>query len=109
LGGKVPWLEYFVDGLRSQMEEIQEKGKKIIVSEKLVKGLANHNLNLRQEKIVRFLVINERIDNDQCQKLCGSIRRTATRDLASLVEKGLLVMKGELKGAYYVLSPAVKI
>ena len=103
------WLEYFVDGLRSQMEEIQEKGKKIIISEKLVKGLASHNLNLRQEKIVRFLVINERIDNDQCQKFCGSIRRTATRDLASLVEKGLLVMKGELKGAYYVLSPAVRI
>ena len=103
------WLEYFVDGLRSQMEEIQEKGKKIIISEKLVKGLASHNLNLRQEKIVRFLVINDRIDNDQCQKFCGSIRRTATRDLASLVEKGLLVMKGELKGAYYVLSPAVRI
>lgn len=102
------WLEYFVGGLRSQMEEIQEKGKKIIISEKLIKGLASHNLNLRQEKIVRFLVINERIDNDQCQKLCGSIRRTATRDLASLVKKGLLIMKGALKGAYYVLSPTVK-
>ncbi len=73
------WLEYFVDGLRSQMEEIQEKGKKIIVSEKITKGLAGHNLNLRQEKIIRFLVINKRIDNEQCQKLCGSIRRTATR------------------------------
>ena len=57
----------------------------------------------------RFLVINERIDNEQCQKLCGSIGRTATRDLASLVEKGLIDMKGELKGAYYVLSSAVKI
>jgi Fic family protein len=101
------WLEYFVDGMRSQMEEIQKKGKKIIVSEKIVKALESHNLNLRQEKIARFLVINERIDNEQCQKLCGSIRRTATRDLASLVQKGLLIMKGELKGAYYVLSQAV--
>lgn len=101
------WLEYFVHGLRSQMEEIQEKGKKIVVSEKIVKGLAGHNLNLRQEKIIRFLVINERIDNEQCQKLCGSIRRTATRDLASLIDKGLLLMKGELKGAYYVLSSTV--
>ena len=101
------WLEYFVDGLRSQMEEIQEKGKKIIVSEEIVKGFASHNLNLRQEKIIRFLVVNERIDNEQCQKLCGSIRRTATRDLVSLVDKGLLLMKGELKGAYYVLSSIV--
>ncbi len=101
------WLEYFVDGLRSQMEEINEKGKRVIVSEKIVKGLSRHSLNLRQEKIIRFLVINDRIDNDQSQKLCGSIRRTATRDLASLVQKGLVEMKGELKGAYYVLSSTV--
>lgn len=101
------WLEYFVDGLRSQMKEIQEKGKKIVGSEKIVKSLQRHKLNVRQEKIIRYLIINERIDNEQCQKLCGSIRRTATRDLASLVQKGLLEMKGELKGAYYVLSSIV--
>lgn len=103
------WLEYFVGGLRSQMKEIQEKGKKIILSEKIVKGLIPHNLNARQEKIIRFLIINEHIDNERCQKLCGSIRRTATRDLSSLVQKGFIEMKGHLKGAYYVLSPVVKI
>jgi len=101
------WLEYFVEGLRSQMSEIQEKGKKIIGSEKIIKALQSYELNFRQEKIIRYLVINERINNEQCQKLCGSIRRTATRDLSSLVQKGLLVMKGELKGAYYILSPTV--
>ena len=101
------WLGYFVKGLRSQMEEIQDKGKKIIVSEKIVKALAEYNLNLRQEKIIRYLVVNEQINNEKCQRLCGSIRRTATRDLASLVEKGLLLKKGELKGAYYILSSTV--
>lgn len=102
------WLEYFVHGLHSQMEEIQEKGKKIIFSEKILKELVSHNLNLRQEKIVRFLVIHDRIDNAQCQKLCSSIRRTATRDLASLVQKEIIERKGELKGAYYALSPSFK-
>ncbi len=101
------WLDYFVEGLRSQMEEINEKSKKIIVSEKVVKALAQYNLNLRQEKIIRYLVVNEQISNEQCQRLCGSIRRTATRDLVSLVEKGLLLKKGELKGAYYILSSTV--
>ena len=101
------WLGYFVEGLRSQMEEINEKGKKIISSEKVVKALAHHNLNLRQEKIIRYLFVNEQINNEQCQRLCGSIRRTATRDLTSLVEKGLLIRKGELKGVYYVLSSTV--
>ncbi|MFA4991060.1 MAG: Fic family protein [Candidatus Omnitrophota bacterium] len=101
------WLGYFVEGLRSQMEEIQDKGKKIIVSEKIVKALAEYNLNLRQKKIIRYLVVNEQINNEQCQRLCESIRRTATRDLVSLVKKGLLLKKGELKGAYYVLSSTV--
>jgi Fic family protein len=103
------WVEYFVNGLRSQMLEIQDKGKKIILSEKIIKRLASYNLNSRQEKIIRFLVFNTRIDNDQCQKICGSIRRTATRDLASLVKKGLIEMMGQFKGAYYVLSSVVKI
>jgi len=101
------WLGYFVESLRSQMEEIQDKGKKIIVSEKIVKALAEYNLNLRQEKIIRYLVVNEQINNEQCQRLCESIRRTATRDLVSLVDKGLLLKKGKLKGACYVLSSTV--
>lgn len=101
------WLGYFVEGLRSQMEEINEKGKKIIGSEKVIKALAQYNFNLRQEKIIRYLFVNEQINNEQCQRLCGSIRRTATRDLTSLVEKGILLRKGELKGAYYVLSSTV--
>lgn len=102
------WLEYFVNGLRSQMKEIQSNGKKIITADKLVKQFEDKGLNDRQRKIIRYLVVNEKITNDECQKLCGSIRRTATRDLASLVEKGIIEMKGELKGAYYVLSPSVK-
>jgi len=101
------WLSYFVEGLRSQMEEINEKGKKIISSEKIVKALSQHNLNLRQKKIIKYLFVNEQINNEQCQRLCGSIRRTATRDLTFLVEKGILIRKGELKGAYYVLSSTV--
>lgn len=97
------WLEYFIEGLRSQMIEIQEKGKKIINAESIVKQLKDHDLNTRQEKIIRYLVLNERIDNEQCQKLCNSIKRTATRDLTSLVEKGILDKKGEKKGTYYIL------
>lgn len=98
------WLEYFVTGLRSQMEEIQEKGKKIIISEKIVNAFSGYNLNTRQVKIIRYLVINDRIDNEQCQGLCNSIKRTATRDLTGLVEKSLLVKHGEKKGTYYLLS-----
>ena len=99
------WLEYFLEGLKSQMVEIQEKGKKIVVAENIVKNLRTYSLNVRQEKIIRYLSINEQIDNKGCQKLCGSIKRTATRDLIALVDKRLLTKKGKKKGTYYLLSP----
>lgn len=101
------WLEYFVDGLRAQMAEIYEKGRQIIIADKTVKLLEDMRLNMRQEKIIRYLVINEQIDNARCQKICNSIKRTASRDLTGLVEKSILKRIGEKKGAYYILSSEV--
>ncbi|MBI4431482.1 MAG: Fic family protein [Candidatus Omnitrophica bacterium] len=99
------WLEYFTEGLRSQMKEIQIKGERVIKAEKMIKIFAGNNLNRRQDQIVKFLFIHDRVSNEECQKICGSIKRTATRDLADLVEKGVLHRKGEKKGTYYVFSP----
>ena len=99
------WLEYFVEGLRSQMAKIQEKGKNIVIADKFVKLLPEVNLNRRQEKIIRYLFLNKQIDNEQCQKICQSIKRTATRDLINLVSNAILEKHGEKKGTYYVLSP----
>ena len=99
------WLEYFVDGLRSQMEAIQDKGRKVVIADKAVAMLKEPGLNSRQEKIVRYLALNDQIDNEQCQKICKSIKRTATRDLKALVEKDVLEKRGAKKGTFYVLSP----
>jgi len=98
------WLEYFVDGLKSQMAEIYKRGKQIIIADNTVNLLGYLKLNMRQEKIIRYLVINEQIDNALCQKICNSIKRTATRDLTGLVEKNILKKIGEKKGTYYILS-----
>lgn len=98
------WLEYFVDGIKTQMKNIYEKGRKIIIAENFVKILKNYGLNIRQEKIIKYLMLHDRIDNEQCQKICGSIKRTATRDLSSLVVKDVLEKKGEKKGTYYIFS-----
>jgi len=99
------WLEYFIEGLKLQMADIQNKGKKIIEADNFITRLKDYNLNTRQAKIVKYLMINERIDNEQCQRLCRSIKRTATRDLTLLAERDILEKKGEKKGTYYILSP----
>lgn len=102
------WLEYFVNGLRSQMEEIQNKGKLSAISDKVVATLKDLRLNVRQGKIIHYLVLNnDQIDNERCQEICKSIKRTATRDLTGLVEKGVLEKRGEKKGTSYILSSKV--
>ena len=60
------------------------------------------------EKIIRFLVINKQIDNELCQRVCKSIKRTSTRDLTDLVKKNVIEKFGEKKGTYYKLSAEIE-
>lgn len=102
------WIEYFVNGLKAQMVEIKEKGEVIIRADAVVNKLEGYNLNNRQERIIRHLLKSGRVNNEQCQELCKSIKRTATRDLSGLVDKELIERKGEKKGTYYVFSRLIK-
>ena len=72
---------------------------KDIFSEDYVKRLG---LNERQIKAVRYVKENGKISNSDYQELLDVARRTATRDLTELVEKGIL-KSSESKGAgaYY--------
>ena len=59
-------------------------------------------LNERQVKAVLYVVENGKITNKEYQEVLNVARRTATRDLTELVEKGIL-KSSETKGAgtYY--------
>lgn len=72
---------------------------KDIFSEDYLKRLG---LNERQIKAVRYVKENGKITNSDYQELLGVARRTATRDLTELVEKGIL-KSSETRGAgaYY--------
>jgi Fic family protein len=98
------WLEYFTEGLRSQLMEVREKGLGSIKSEVLKERIKALDLNDRQRKALDYLLTNRRIDNTTYQAVCGTIRRTASRDLLHLVEVGLLEKHGERKGTFYTLK-----
>lgn len=84
------WLEYFVDGLRSQMKEIQGKGKEIIKNDTLLQKIKKKELNARQEKAVKFILKNGKITVNEYQAVASCIRRTAQRDLDNLLEKKVI-------------------
>lgn len=98
------WLEYFTEGLRNQLMEVKTKGEKAIKKEIVDVKIKDFNLNPRQQKALDYLLENQSINNSLYQKICKTIKRTATRDLTDLVELGLLEKHGEKKGTYYTLK-----
>jgi predicted HTH transcriptional regulator len=69
------------------------------------KALVQLQLNERQTLALGFLKTNRRISNPEYQKLAKTTKKTATRDLADLREKGVVEQRGERgPGVHYVLA-----
>jgi predicted HTH transcriptional regulator len=60
-------------------------------------------LNERQMKILAHLKVAGRITNAEFQKLAGGSRRTALREMATLVQSGILRLVGSGRGSFYEL------
>lgn len=97
------WLEYFCKALETQMHEIQFKGSQVIKLDTLV---FQHKLSKRQKLALESLVQAEKDFNIQeYEALCPGVnRRSLQRDLADLVEKGIITQKGIKKATHYRLN-----
>jgi len=63
------------------------------------------NLNPRHESALEFIAETGRITNRDFQELAPDISpETVRRDLADLVDKGLLLQIGETRATYYILK-----
>jgi Fic family protein len=84
------WLEYFVEGLRSQMRDIHDEGEKLIQQDNKWQEIKRVGFNNRQKKAVKVILQNGKITVDDYQKIASCIRRTAQRDLDDLVCKKVI-------------------
>jgi Fic family protein len=98
------WLEYFVEGLRSQMNSIKEKSQRIIKYDSVLQRASSTGLLERQIKALRFIIQNESISRSEyVDKLKVSLR-TANYDLSLLETKGLIKRIGTGRTIRYVLK-----
>jgi len=96
------WLDYFVVGLETQMEEVKERGARAIKADLAAQ---KHGLNERQTKAVQHLLEHGQIDIQTFEGLCGSVsRRTLERDLEELVAKKIVKAEGETHHKRYILN-----
>lgn len=61
-------------------------------------------LNERQKKAIDYLIEQDKITNEQYRKLNNVQRNTASKDLKSLVEEGILLSKGKGRYTFYILK-----
>ncbi len=104
------WLEYF-GGTVLEAQEYSLKRVEFLIHKAKVFERYRGRLNDRQEKVL-LRIFREGIDgfkgglsSKSYVSITQSSPATATRDLADLVEKGVLVRTGELKYARYFLNP----
>ena len=86
------WLEFFTEGLATQLDEVKARGERTIRRDVLVR---QHGLSDRQALALGHAIEHERLAIQDFEALCpGANRRTLQRDLKAMVEKGLLVERG---------------
>lgn len=96
------WLEFFVDGLATQLAEVKARGELAIRRDVIVR---EHGLNERQAQAVGLLLEQPELAVEELEKLCPGVnRRTLQRDLQGLVEKRVLKMTGAARAARYRLG-----
>ena len=86
------WIEFFTEGLATQLAEVRRRGEQAIRRDVLV---GQHGLTARQAQVLGHVLDHGRITIGELEELCPDTpRRTLQRDLKALVDKGLLVRSG---------------
>jgi len=99
------WVDYFVTGLATQMQEVRERGEMVIRKDILTR---KHDLNTRQSAVLDFLIYNAHMHISDFEQLCPDVnRRTLQRDLNRLEELTLIRKRGAARQSLYSLNKKV--
>jgi Fic family protein len=99
------WLEFFTEGLATQLEEVKTRGERAIRLDVLVR---EHRLSDRQALALGRVLEAGRLTIQELEVLCPGVnRRTLQRDLQALVVKGLLAARGQTNRMEYIAGKGV--
>ncbi|MBI4136761.1 Fic family protein [Candidatus Roizmanbacteria bacterium] len=106
-GDLTEWLEYFTEGLAIELTRIKERIQKLSTDIHLKEKLGGKQVYLteRQIKIVEHIQSIGYLQNKMFTQLFPMVSEdTILREIADLIEKGILIKRGKTKGARYVLK-----
>ena len=96
------WLEYYVTGLATQLDEVKEKGEMAVGVDALVR---EQGLNERQAAALDQMMQGGSFTIQIYQSLFPGVnRRTLQRDLKSMVDEGIIIAEGATHQLVYRLA-----
>ncbi|MBI3375568.1 MAG: Fic family protein [Betaproteobacteria bacterium] len=99
------WIEFFAEGLATQLDEVKARGERAIRRDVLAR---QHGLSDRQALALGRVLDQGRLTIQDFATLCPGVnRRTLQRDLRDMVEKGLLATEGQTNRLEYVAGKVV--
>lgn len=104
------WLLWFLSCLERSLERSQFQVQKALVRTRFWQHLAGQDLNSRQAKAVDRLLeagkggFEGGLSNAKYRRMTKAAKVTASRDLADLVQRGIMIRKGEGRATRYDLN-----
>jgi Fic family protein len=93
------WLEFFIEGLSTQLAEVKERGEQAIRQDVLIR---EHGLSERQAKAIAYILENGSLTIQDFERLCSNVnRRSLQRDLRAMLGMKLLVSEGATNKLVY--------
>jgi Fic family protein len=102
-----PWVRFFIEQFTLSCAMSQQVVEAALTKSRFWAAHAQHDLNERQRKVMKRLLdagkggFEGGMSAEKYSNLTGASKSTATRDLAALLEAGLLVTTGQKKGTRY--------
>jgi Fic family protein len=101
------WVEYFVQGLSTQLQEVKSLGRQAIEQDVMAKL---YHLSDRQKLAIEYIAKHGGISIQQFEGICPDVtRRTLQRELKELMEKNILITSGATSSLIYEIRVKSKI
>jgi len=97
------WLEYFTEGVLVSISQV--KNRVLRLSSDKLKNDMNGQITLteRQMKIIEHMNRNGKITSGAVSDMFGFSRQAALKELAKLVDMGVIRLEGTGRGSHYVI------
>lgn len=96
------WLEYFVNGLATQLQEVQNRGQEVMKLDILT---IQHNLSKREKEAIEQALDQNGLSIKEFQLLFPETsKRTLQRELKHLLDLGLLKVEGATNDRRYLVN-----